>query len=373
MYAIRELSINFSPSPPPPPPKPQPTTPSNPGSSGGSSNGQGGSNPPPSNSGGSSSSSSGNTNGANNNNPNPGNGSPGSGNTNGANSGNNKPTITQASGSTASSTPSSSNSQASGTSSNSNAGASVNGVTVNGDSGSTSGDGSGSNGGGSQSSSQSNSSTSSSNMGLYIGGIVFGVVIIAGLGFLYMMNARKKTQDSELISTLNSVPPSTPSYNMYNAPQTLMVSMQSSPNSVDRTSSPYNNQISQYSGSPIGEASSPVQSFNQPENAFSKQVAYEAIPFNSSLKKKASSKSVYSGPMSPIAPEANTVQSPQMPPILFNGQIGSPKDILVSAVQTPFGNHGSNSSAQVPSYIPQEAIGNPGDQPPILSSVNITK
>ncbi|KAJ3267541.1 hypothetical protein HDV01_004802 [Terramyces sp. JEL0728] len=210
-------------------------------------------------------------------------------------------------------------------------------------------------------------------MGIIVGGVVFVVVIVAGLGSIYTINVRKKSKEKELESNSNSLAPSSPSYNMYNAPQTPMITMQSSPSSVPGSYGHYNNQTSAYSGSPIASPVSPAHSINQPVNAFNKAVAYEAIPFNSTLKQKTSSDSIYAGPMSPIAP----AQSPHMPPILFNGNISSPGPVsqnIMSPVQPPVMLSGPIPSQLYTSpNIPPGSMGNSADQPPILSSLANSK
>ncbi|KAJ3251701.1 hypothetical protein HK103_002189 [Boothiomyces macroporosus] len=203
--------------PPPPPPKPQPTPPPT-GGNGGSSGNNGGNGGSSSNNGGSN----GNNGGTNGNSGggNAGNGGSSNSNNNNGNSGNNAPKNTfpsSAAGATSPKQTTVAGSQPSGVPAAPNL---PNGVTLSGDPGGNSSNTNGNSGNENpltMSNQQGSSSTSS--LGLLIGGVVFAVVIIAGLGFIFVVHKRKSVSESkDLQSAPNSIPPSSPDY--YSSPQT---------------------------------------------------------------------------------------------------------------------------------------------------------
>ncbi|KAJ3255150.1 hypothetical protein HK103_006613 [Boothiomyces macroporosus] len=340
--------IRAIPDPNPPAPKPQPTPPP-----------QSNNPPPPPTNQGNGGSSSSNGNGGSNQQSG---GSSNNGQSGGSNGGNKPNTANTPSKTNSPPAPSSESHPASQTpfpSGIAGNGPTVNGVTLNGDS-NDSNSNSGTGQSSTSSSSGSQSSSTNSHLGLLIGGAVFAVVIIAGLGFIYTLRAKRNKE---------SHAPSSPSnkYDMYANVQTPIVS-DASP-SMDNTS------ISNRSPVVSLTSTSPTTSPSMPDTAFNRAVPYEALTSTSAYadqSHKSSIASNYSPATTPTATlgQSMGVLSPYQPPILLNNGIASPlapQNQLQSPVLTsPYLAKTPNSLHIKSPFIPAERLGKHSDQPPLL-------
>ncbi|KAJ3322566.1 hypothetical protein HDV06_002943 [Boothiomyces sp. JEL0866] len=227
----------------------------------------------------------------------------------------------------------------------------VNGVTVNGDAGNSTTDGT-TNGQTTPNpavSQQGGASSSSNNLGYIIGGSVFGVVIIAGLGFI--VTKYRKTNQTDTVNSQSA------SYNMQ-SPYTA-------------SSSPHVSNSTSFAGSPTVStnfaqspgtyyATSPGMSAGVPEVRSSTHTSINSL---SSPRFETAPL-----PLSPIvAPQlASPAMSPILPPMLINNGVLSPvgQQNYPSSVASPVPSQ-SQMGVRSP-YIPQALLGKNAEQPPLL-------